>query len=109
MAEKRFRQDLYYRLNVMKLRLPSLRERKEDIPLLVSHFLSRYGNGHSVPDEVMRQLCEYNWPGNVRELEHTVQTMVAMNSGPMITATDLPSALGNWIRQKEAPSSSAST
>lgn len=105
-AEKRFRQDLYYRLNVMKLRLPSLRERKEDIPILVSHFLSRYGNGHSVPDEVMRQLCEYNWPGNVRELEHSVQTMVAMNSGPFISATDLPSALGNWIREKESPSSS---
>jgi transcriptional regulator with PAS, ATPase and Fis domain len=104
-AEKRFRQDLYYRLNVMKLRLPPLRERKEDIPLLVSHFLLRHGRGHQVPDEVMDQLRQYDWPGNVRELEHTVQTMVAMNTGPWITIADLPSALVNSTREKNALSS----
>jgi len=101
-TEKRFRQDLYFRLNVMKLRLPPLRERKEDIPLLISHFLLRHGNGHKVPNEVMDQLCEYDWPGNVRELEHTVQTMVAMNTGPWITIADLPSALINATREKNA-------
>jgi transcriptional regulator with PAS, ATPase and Fis domain len=69
--DKRFRQDLYYRLAVMRLRLTPLRERREDIPLLIRHFLDRYGNGHSVPDEVMAQLVEWDWPGNVRELEHT--------------------------------------
>jgi DNA-binding NtrC family response regulator len=92
---KRFRQDLYYRLNVMRLRIAPLRERKEDIPALVLHFLQRYGNGHKLPDEVMDSLMEYDWPGNVRELEHTVQQMVAMNSGPWITVADLPSAVVN--------------
>ncbi|HEY3456737.1 MAG TPA: sigma-54 dependent transcriptional regulator, partial [Bryobacteraceae bacterium] len=82
--EKRFRQDLYYRLNVMKLRLPPLRERREDIPALITHFLARYGNDHRVSDEVMNMLVAYDWPGNVRELEHSIQQMVAMNSGPWL-------------------------
>lgn len=94
-AAGRFRQDLYYRLNVMKLRLPPLRERKEDLPVLTAHFLQRYGNGHRIPDDLMQTLAEFDWPGNVRQLEHTVQQMVAMNSGPWITAADLPSALVN--------------
>jgi transcriptional regulator with PAS, ATPase and Fis domain len=92
---KRFRQDLYYRLNVMRLRLAPLRERKDDVPALISHFLQRYGNDHRVADEVMDSLIEYDWPGNVRELEHAVQQMVAMNSGPWITVADLPSAVVN--------------
>jgi DNA-binding NtrC family response regulator len=92
---KRFRQDLYYRLNVMRLRLAPLRERKEDIPSLVYYFLQKYGNGHKLPDEVMDALTEYDWPGNVRELEHTVQQMVAMNSGPWISIADLPSTVVN--------------
>lgn len=92
---KRFRQDLYYRLNVMRLRLAPLRERKEDIPSLIYHFLQKYGNGHKLPDEVMDALNEYDWPGNVRELEHSVQQMVAMNSGPWISVADLPSAVVN--------------
>lgn len=104
-AEKRFRQDLYFRLNVMKLRLPALRERKEDIPLLISHFMQRHGNGHQVPDEVMKQLCQYDWPGNVRELEHMVQTMVAMNTGPWISSADLPSTFVNRGRESQAFSS----
>jgi transcriptional regulator with GAF, ATPase, and Fis domain len=93
--EKRFRQDLYYRLAVMRLRLTPLRERSEDIPVLISHFLERYGNGHQLPDEVMGQLMDYEWPGNVRELEHTVQQMVAMNSGPWFSTADLPSGILN--------------
>ncbi len=92
---KRFRQDLFYRLNVMRLRLPPLRERSEDVPVLVTHFLERYGNGHRVPDEVMDALVQYEWPGNIRELEHVVQQMVAMNSGPWIGVADLPSAVMN--------------
>ena len=91
----RFRQDLYYRLNVMRLRLAPLRDRKEDIPALVLHFLSRYGNEHQMSTEVMNSLCEYAWPGNIRELEHAIQQMVAMNSGPWITSADLPSTIVN--------------
>ena len=91
----RFRRDLYYRLNVMRLRLAPLRDRKEDLPTLVGHFLQRYGNGHQVTDEVMDGFLDYDWPGNVRELEHTIQQMTAMNSGPWLTAADLPSTLLN--------------
>jgi DNA-binding NtrC family response regulator len=106
--EKRFRQDLFYRLNVMRLRLAPLRERREDVPTLVSHFLDRYGNGHRVPDDVMRMLMDYEWPGNVRELEHTVQQMVAMNSGPWISTADLPSTLINRQREQEASAAGSS-
>lgn len=96
----RFRQDLFYRLNVMRIRIAPLRERREDIPTLVNHFLNRYGNGHKVADETLRGLQEYEWPGNVRELEHTVQQMVAMNSGPWLTSADLPSTVANWHREQ---------
>ena len=74
---------------------PSLRERREDIPALITHFVTRHGDGHSLADETMKALVEYDWPGNIRELEHTVQRMVAMNSGPWLTAADLPSAVVN--------------
>ena len=100
----RFRQDLYYRLNVMKLRLPPLRERKEDIPLLISHFLERYGNGHSIPKDTMDALLQYDWPGNVRELEHTVQQVVAMNSGQWISMADLPSSVVTSATERIAKS-----
>jgi len=93
--DKRFRQDLYYRLKVMKLRLPPLRERREDIPALIAHFLARHGNDHRVSDDVMEMLVAYDWPGNVRELEHSVQQMVAMNSGPWLARADLPSTVIN--------------
>jgi DNA-binding NtrC family response regulator len=91
----RFRQDLFYRLNVMRLRIPPLRERKDDIPVLIAHFLNREGNGHHLTDEVMAALGSYDWPGNVRELEHVVQQMIAMNSGPWLTPADLPSSVRN--------------
>lgn len=94
-AAKRFREDLYYRLNVMRLRLPPLRERKEDIPVLATHFLQRYGNDHKVPDDLMQALVEYEWPGNVRQLEHSMQQMVAMNSGPWLSLGDLSSLVAN--------------
>lgn len=91
----RFRQDLYYRLNVIRLRLAPLRERLEDVPALVTYFLERYGNGHKASTEVLDVLQQYDWPGNIRELEHTVQRMVAMNSGPWLTTADLPSTVVN--------------
>ena len=97
----RFRQDLYYRLNVIRVRLAPLRERAEDIPALVTYFLERYGNGHKASTELLEALKQYNWPGNIRELEHTVQQMVAINSGPWLTLPDLPSTLLNPQQERE--------
>ena len=97
----RCRQDLFYRLNVMRLRLPPLRERREDIPALITHFLVRHGNGHKLSTEALNGLIEYEWPGNIRELEHTVQQMVAMNTGPWITPADLPSTVVNVTLERE--------
>jgi len=89
----RFRRDLYYRLNVVTLRLPPLRARKEDIPLLMEHFLARHGSRHRLSREVLEALLAYDWPGNVRELENCVERMLAVNSGPVLHLTDLPTAL----------------
>ncbi len=107
--EKRFRQDLYYRLNVMRLRLPPLREHKEDIPTLVLHFLQLHGCGHAMPDDVLDLLCNYDWPGNVRELEQTVKVMVAMNSGPWLSGADLPTTVVNRDQEKRAGTQGALT
>jgi len=93
-----FRRDLYYRLNVVTIRLSPLRERKEDIKVLIDHFLGRYGHGHVVAPEVMDAFLAYEWPGNVRELENCIQQMVAMHTGPLLKADDLPSSLQNCIR-----------
>ena len=103
----RFRQDLYYRLNVMRLRLAPLRDRKEDVPALLLHFLNRYGNGHKISTEAMHSLRDYDWPGNVRELEHAVQQIVAMNSGPWITPADLPSTVVNRSLERQLETNGA--
>jgi DNA-binding NtrC family response regulator len=104
---KRFRQDLYYRLNVMRIRLTPLRDRRDDIPGLVVHFLNKYGNGHQLTDESFQALMHHNWPGNVRELEHAIQHMVSMNSGPWITPLELPSTVMNRrLEQRQSQSSS---
>jgi DNA-binding NtrC family response regulator len=87
-----FRQDLYYRLNVITLRIPALRERKEDIPELAAAFLERHGY-YEIPAEVMNALCEHDWPGNVRELQNCMDRMAAMNPGPVVQMDDLPSAV----------------
>ena len=79
----------------MRLRLAPLRERRGDIPALVTHFLSRHGNGHMLNDDVIDALVDYDWPGNVRELEHAVQHMVAMNSGPWISMAELPTSVSH--------------
>ena len=94
--EGTFRQDLYYRLNVFTIRIPPLRDRKEDILLLVHHFLERYGAPEGIADfspEFMNRLMQYNWPGNVRELENTVQRALALSSGVRLELKDLPSTL----------------
>jgi transcriptional regulator with PAS, ATPase and Fis domain len=95
----RFREDLYYRLNVMRVRIPPLRERKEDIPLLIEHFVAKHGTGQRIPTDTMDALLQYDWPGNVRELEHTVQHMIAMNSGQYMSRGDLPSSVSNKLRE----------
>jgi DNA-binding NtrC family response regulator len=93
------RRDLYFRLNVITLRLPALRSRAEDIPDLVDHFLRRYGRGHEMSADAMQALLSYEWPGNVRQLEHCIQHMVAVNSGPVLHVRDLPTMLLNHMSQ----------
>jgi DNA-binding NtrC family response regulator len=93
-----FRQDLFYRLNVVTLRLPPLRERKEDLPQLVQRFLERLAVNHSLTNEAMEALASYDWPGNIRELQNCIERMVAMNTGPLLHTSDLPSALQNHMR-----------
>lgn len=96
-----FRRDLYYRLNVVSIRLAPLRERKEDIPVLAKHFLQLYGNGHQLAPETLDVMLAYEWPGNVRELENCIQHMVAINSGPLLTVNTLPSAIQNYVLAKK--------
>jgi DNA-binding NtrC family response regulator len=93
-----FRKDLYFRLNVVRIVLPPLRERRSDIPALIRLFVDRYGaEGDQqvvgVSDEAMARLMSYDWPGNVRELENSIQHAVAVGSGPEIQAADLPPRL----------------
>jgi transcriptional regulator with PAS, ATPase and Fis domain len=96
-----FRRDLFYRLNVVNLRIAPLRDRKEDIPGLISHFLNRYGKGHSLTQETLEAMLSYDWPGNVRELENCIQHMVAINSGPLVHVGELPSMLQNHLIAKK--------
>ncbi|MGH7860026.1 MAG: sigma-54 interaction domain-containing protein, partial [Candidatus Binatia bacterium] len=97
-SEGRFRTDLYYRLNVVTLRLPALRERPEDIPLLVGHFTKEFGETYRVqPKRVtpkaMELLTRYDWPGNVRELQNVIERAFALSSDADIDLADLPSAV----------------
>ena len=104
-----FRRDLYYRMNVVTLRLPPLRDHKEDIPALTSLFLARYGNNHTLSQEALEAMLAYDWPGNVRELENAIQRMVAVNSGPLLTKEDLPSSIQNYLIARQLESLSRST
>jgi two-component system response regulator HydG len=92
-----FRQDLFFRLNVVQIKLPPLRERKSDIQLLVTSFLEKFSDAHgaqrSISDDAMRRLIAYDWPGNVRELENAIERALAMGSGPIVHVGDLPSNL----------------
>lgn len=94
----RFREDLFYRLNVVTLHLPPLRDRQEDIPLLASHFLRKYSEAshklisHITP-ETMELLCRYRWPGNVRELQHTIERAVTLTMNNALLPGDLPPRL----------------
>lgn len=95
-ASGAFRKDLFFRLNVISIKLPPLRERTGDIPDLVAHFLDKFcagGRPKEFSDAAMRLLCAYDWPGNVRELENCIERTLALSSGPVMNITDLPSAL----------------
>jgi two-component system response regulator HydG len=92
-----FRKDLFYRLNVVNLRLPSLRDRREDIPLLAAHFLDNISREHgtkfTLSDEALRTMMRHDWPGNVRELENAMERACALSSGPVLHLGDLPTQL----------------
>ena len=104
MAEQgRFRKDLFYRLNVVNLKIPPLRDRKQDIPLLAAHFLERMrrqnGIAYTLSDEALRTMIEYSWPGNVRELDNSIERACALSSGPILNMADLPTQLQEYRRQ----------
>lgn len=97
-SEGRFREDLFYRLNVIPIELPALRDRKDDIPTLVQHFWERSLTKHSkrypkVPTHLIRYFTNYDWPGNVRELENLIERLVVLSDGDEVSAEDLPEAL----------------
>jgi len=99
LSEGKIREDLYFRLNVVSLKLPDLKDRKEDIPLLVEHFLKKHAKENkrellSVSREVMHILLEYSWPGNVRELENILERASVLTEGPIIQPENLPEDLG---------------
>jgi DNA-binding NtrC family response regulator len=100
MEEQRFREDLYYRLHVITVQLPPLRERKEDIPPLVQHFLTKYGTENEKADleitpTALDVLVDYDWPGNVRELENVIERAVVLTTGPTIGSDLIPDQVRN--------------
>jgi two-component system response regulator HydG len=108
-----FRKDLYFRLSVVNLKLPPLRERRNDIPVLAAHFLERMhretGSAHVFSEDAIRLMTEYDWPGNVRELENAIERACALSSGPILHTVDLPTQLQDFRAQRmeEALSSTA--
>jgi two-component system NtrC family response regulator len=106
-AAGRFRQDLYYRLHVVPLELPPLRERREDLPLLVEHFTARAARRHGLaaprfPATVLRRFLEYGWPGNVRELSNVVERLVLLADGGRVAEDDLPAELRGQLADSVA-------
>jgi transcriptional regulator with GAF, ATPase, and Fis domain len=105
--QKKFREDLYYRLNVIPIRIPPLRERKTDIPLLAHHFLDHFNRSkkkkiRAINDEAMESLMNYDWPGNVRELENTVERVVILVDHDIVAPQDLPEKF-HALPQPEPP------
>ncbi len=113
-AEGRFREDLYYRLSVIPIQLPALRERREDIPMLARHFLERFRKSMEKPiegisPEAMRRLESYDWPGNVRELENTMERAVALESGAEISLRVLPDRIAGYASNSSSTSPGSQT
>ena len=100
-----FRKDLYFRLNVVTLHVPALRERRSDIPVLVHWFLERYAPGSElhVSSSAMKALMQYDWPGNVRELENCVERAVALGNGKLIDLGDLPPSIADASNTSISP------
>jgi two-component system nitrogen regulation response regulator NtrX len=114
MSNGRFREDLFYRLNVIPFHVPALRDRREDIAMLVERFLARYAAesgrpARTISAKAMAKLREYNWPGNVRELQNLVERLVLMTPGEAIDVGDLPAQIGASERDKSARGASADT
>ena len=112
--EDKFRDDLYYRINVMKLELPPLRDRKEDIPLLVEHFIGRFNRLHNkniccITNEVTAVLLSYNYPGNVRELENIIEHCFVLCDGEVIEAKHLPSSIRPSLKSELTKDSEPTT
>jgi two-component system, NtrC family, response regulator AtoC len=99
-AAGRFREDLFHRLNVVRLTLPPLRDRKEDIPLLIETFLSRANSRYMLSHDATEAMLEYNWPGNIRELMNCLERMMSFNSGPLLHFADLPTGVANFTRER---------
>jgi two-component system response regulator AtoC len=101
MRAHQFREDLYYRLNVIELRIPPLRERREEIPALTQHFLrsfnAQYGRSVEIPAETLRVFLEYHWPGNIRELENAVKRVVVLGSARPVHQ-EIVNNLGKGLR-----------
>ena len=99
-----FRQDLYFRLNIVEIRLPPLRDRRVDIPVLVSAFLEKFCDParpiRTISEDAMRRIMAYDWPGNIRELEHAMERAVASGSGPILHVEDLPPNLQSPATEK---------
>jgi DNA-binding NtrC family response regulator len=105
-AEKKFRQDLLYRLNTVEIRIPSLRERSEDIPLLADHFLQVYGKkykrpGMKIDKAVLIRMKKYDWPGNIRELQHAIERAVILNEDKIIRNAELVVGSNSLYRKNE--------
>ena len=106
-ADGRFRQDLFYRLDVVRIEIPPLRERRDDIPLLVHHFLRKYRARHApiegIDEDALQLLADAEWPGNVRELENAIESALALSPGPRLRAADLPFARRSGGSRPSAP------
>jgi two-component system, NtrC family, response regulator PilR len=112
-AEGKFREDLFYRVNVIQMRLPPLRDRREDIPLLAEHFLSKYSERmdkpvHGISNEAIALLQAYGWPGNVRELENVIERAVALERSPTVLSESLPAQIRAGLGQTVAEAGTSS-